>query len=48
MAITTMGTESLWAFPESYTANDSWIVHFSTIIIRCSHMGMFQTWLYKW
>jgi len=43
MAITTIGTESLWAFPESYTANDSWIVHFSTIIIRCSRMGMFQT-----
>jgi len=25
-AITTMWTESLWAFPESYTADDSWIV----------------------
>ena len=28
-AITTMWTESLWAFSESYTANDSWIVHSS-------------------
>ena len=28
-AITTMWTESLWAFPKSYTANDSWIVHSS-------------------
>jgi len=28
-AITTMWTESLWAFPGSYTANDSWIVHSS-------------------
>ena len=25
-AITTMWTESSWAFPESYTADDSWIV----------------------
>ena len=24
-----MWTESLWAFPESYNANDSWIVHSS-------------------
>jgi len=24
-AITTMWTESLWAFPESYAADDSWI-----------------------
>ena len=28
-AITTMWTESLWAFSESYTADDSWIVHSS-------------------
>jgi len=27
--ITTMWTESSWAFPESYTAHDSWIVHSS-------------------
>jgi len=27
--ITTMWTESLWAFPESYTADDSWIVRSS-------------------
>jgi len=25
-AITTMWTESSWAFPESYSADDSWIV----------------------
>jgi len=29
-AITTMWTESSWAFPESYTANDSWIEHSRT------------------
>ena len=28
-AITTMWTESSWAFPESYTADDSWIMHSS-------------------
>jgi len=28
-AITTMWTESSWAFPESYTADDSWILHLS-------------------
>ena len=28
-AITTMWTESSWAFPESYTANESWIVRSS-------------------
>ena len=28
-AITTMWTESSWAFPESYTADDSWIVRSS-------------------
>jgi len=28
-AITTMWTESSWAFPESYTVNDSWIVRSS-------------------
>ena len=28
-AITTMYTEFSWAFPESYTADDSWIVHSS-------------------
>ena len=28
-AITTMQTESSWAFPESYTADDSWIVRSS-------------------
>ena len=28
-AITMMGTESLCAFPESYTADDSWVVHSS-------------------
>ena len=28
-AITTLWTEFLWAFPESYTANDSWIVRSS-------------------
>ena len=28
-AITTVWTESSWAFPESYTANDSWIVRSS-------------------
>jgi len=27
--ITTMWTESLWAFPESYTADDSWIMRSS-------------------
>ena len=27
--ITMMWTESLWAFPESYTADDSWIVRSS-------------------
>jgi len=25
-AITTIETESSWAYPESYTADDSWIV----------------------
>ena len=28
-AITTMWTESSWAFPKSYTANESWIVRLS-------------------
>jgi len=28
-AITTMWTESSWAFPESYTADDSWIMRSS-------------------
>ena len=28
-AITTMWTDSSWAFPESYTADDSWIVRSS-------------------
>jgi len=28
-AITTMWTESSWTFPESYTADDSWIVRSS-------------------
>jgi len=29
MAITTMWTESSWAFPESYTADDKWILRSS-------------------
>jgi len=28
-AITTMWTQSSWAFPESYTGDDSWIVRLS-------------------
>ena len=33
-AITTMWTESSWAFPESYTADDSWIVRSSNGDLR--------------